>query len=63
VENITEEALGTSVKHLQCAAVQVLALNFKSVSLGPETVGLQRDRALFRLVTASYMTAGWEKAC
>lgn len=30
-----EETLGIPTKHLQCAAVQVLALNFRLVSLGP----------------------------
>lgn len=35
METITEETLGIPAKHLQCAAVQVLALNFKLVSLGP----------------------------
>lgn len=35
METITEETLGIPTKHLQCAAVQVLALNFQLVSLGP----------------------------
>lgn len=30
-----EETLGTPAKHLQCAAGQVLALNFRLVSLVP----------------------------
>lgn len=35
METMMEETLGIPAKHLQCAAVQVLALNFKLVSLGP----------------------------
>lgn len=35
MEKIMEETLGIPTKHLQWAAVQVLALNFRLVSLGP----------------------------
>lgn len=48
-----EETLGIPTKHLQWAAVQVLALNFRLVSLGPgnreEAVGQSFSRAHYHL--------------
>lgn len=35
MEAIMEETLGIPAKHLQCAAVQILALNFKLVGFSP----------------------------
>lgn len=57
-----EETLGIPAKHLQCAAVQVLALNFRLVSLVSGNSEAQWDRVLLRLIT-TYVTAGLEKAC
>ena len=57
-----EETLGTPAKHLQCAAVQVLTLNFKPVSLGPGN-GEAAAGQSFAQAHYRFLTAGLEKAC